>query len=107
MKTLLQSSIEPRRAWWLVAMFLALCCRQASAQSIMISNFTQFQTAIDDPSIGVITNFQTNISIFLSSAGESLAVHHTLLIDGGTNGVVLDAQGSTRIFTVATNCLLT
>jgi hypothetical protein len=38
MKTLLKSSFRQRRAWMLVVVLMALCCRQVSAQSFMISN---------------------------------------------------------------------
>jgi hypothetical protein len=107
MKTLLKSSIELRRGWMLVAVLLTLCCRHVSAQSVMISNYNQFLTAVKDPTVSVITNFQTNITILLSSSGQTIPINHSVLVDGGTNAVAIDAQGLTRIFTVATNCLLT
>jgi hypothetical protein len=107
MKTLLKSSIEQGRAWWLVSVLLALCCRPVSAQSIMISNYSQFLTAVKNTSISVITNFMTNTTILLTSSGQTIPINHTVRIDGGTNAVVFDGQVLTRIFTVATNCQLT
>ena len=92
---------------WLAATVLALCCRTVSAQSIMISNYSQFYSAVVNSSISVITNFQTNITIGPTSAGQTLQINHSVLIDGGTNSVVLDGGGITRLFTVATNCQLT
>ncbi len=91
----------------LIALLLALCCRPASAQSIMISNYSQFLTAVKNPAITVITNFFTNSIIQLTSSGQTIPINHTVLIDGGTNAIVFDAQGLTRIFTVATNCQVT
>jgi Immunoglobulin domain len=104
MKTLWQGSSEPRRAWWLLAVLLVLCCREVSAQSIMISNYTQLRSTIVNTTASVITNFQTNITITLTSSGQTIPINHSVLIDGGTNGVVIDASGLTRIFTIATNC---
>src|SRR5580692_9704269 len=99
MKTLLKSSFERRRAWWLSAVLMVLCCREVSAQSIMISNYSQFLSVVKDSSVSVITNFQTNITISLTSGGQTIAINHSVLIDGTTNGVVIDAQLAARIFT--------
>ncbi len=107
MKTLLKSSFERRRAWWLAAVLMVLCCREVSAQSIMISNYSQFRSNVLNASVSVITNFQTNITISLTSSGQTIPITHSVLIDGTTNGVVIDAQLAARIFTIATNCQVT
>jgi hypothetical protein len=92
MKMLLKSSIKQRRAWMLVSVLLALYCRHVSAQTTMVSNYPTFLKALSENTLA-ITNF--------------LTITHTVLIDGGTNGIVFDGNGVTRLFTVAANCQLT
>ena len=106
MKTLLNSSMKQRRAWFLAAGLLALFCRLAPAQSVMVSNYSTFMEALDSHA-PVITNFLTNTIISLATPGQTIQISHSVVIDGGTNAVAFDGNAVTRIFTVATNCLLT
>jgi len=105
MKMLLKSFNKQRRAWLLVSVLLALFCRHALAQTIMVSNYPTFLAALSTSS--VITNFQTNSIISLTTAGQHININKTVLIDGGTNGIVFDGNGLTRLFTVAANVQLT
>lgn len=107
MKTLWQGSIERRRAVWLLAMLLVLCCREVSAQTTQVIDYPTFKAAVENPNISIITNFQTNITINLASSGQTLVINHSVLIDGTTNGVVINANQLTRIFTIATNSQVT
>jgi hypothetical protein len=105
MVMLLKSSIKQRRAWLLVLVLLALCCRPLTAQTVVVSNYPSFLSALE--SSDVITNFVTNSTISLTTAGQHISISKTVLIDGGTNGIVFDGGSVSRIFTVATNCQLT
>jgi hypothetical protein len=105
MEMLLKSSFKQRRAWLLVLILLALFCRAASAQLIMVSNYPTFLDALNTSS--VITNFMTNSSINLTTGGQRININKSVLIDGGTNGIVFNGNGLARIFTVATNVQLT
>jgi len=107
MKTLLKGLIEQRRAWYLLAVLLSLLCRPAFAQTTVISNYPTFLIALNEPSALVITNFMTNTTISLTTGGQHININHTVLIDGGTNGVVFDGNSVTRLFTVAANSQLT
>jgi len=107
MKTLLKSFNERRRAGLLVMVLLSLFCRPALAQTTVISNQTGFSKVLADSSITVITNFLTNTIISLTTSGQRVNINRSLIIDGGTNGVVFTGNGVERIFTVASNCQLT
>jgi len=85
-------------------MLLAVMCRPVSASTV-VSNYSSFLKAINGKE-QVITNFVTNSTISLTTVGETIQIKYNVIIDGGTNDVAFDGNGVTRIFTVATNCLL-
>jgi hypothetical protein len=89
----------------LVSVLLALCCRPVSAQTIMVSNYPTLISALSTSS--VITNFLTNSVINLTTEGQHININKTVLIDGGTNGIVFDGNGVTRLFTVGASGQLT
>jgi hypothetical protein len=94
------------RAWFLAGVLLFLLCRPAPAQPILVSNYPSFLQALNSGT-EVINNFVTNTTISLTTSGTSVKIGHSVLIDGGTNGVVFDGNGLARIFTVAPKCVLT
>jgi hypothetical protein len=106
MKTLSKGSMKPRGALWLMAVLLALICRPVSAQTTVISNYSQFLSNVLNSSIPVITNFLTNTTISLATGGQTFPIKHSVTIDGGTNGVVFDGNLAAHIFTVSSNCQL-
>jgi hypothetical protein len=106
MKTLLKSPFKRGRAWWLVLVLLGLICRPTLAQTSVVSDYPSFLTALNS-GVSVITNFMTNTTISLTTAGQHINITHTVLIDGYTNGVVFDGGLLARVFTVATNAQLT
>jgi hypothetical protein len=115
MKMLLKGFNKQRRAWLVMSVLLALFCGPVSAQPPLITNYSSFpwasvRTPLAPDTSGtnfqVITNFQTNTTISLTTSGSQIFINHNVLIDGTTNGVVFDANGLTRVFTVATNCQL-
>jgi hypothetical protein len=100
MKMALQSSKKQRRAWLTILALLGLLCRTLQAQSFVVSNYQTFNNALADTSLTVINNFLTNSTISLTTSGQHFNINRTVLIDGGTNGVVFDGNGVTRLFTI-------
>ena len=90
-----------------MTILLDLLCRQGSAQTTIVSNFPTFLTALNETNVVAITNFVTNSIISLTTSGQRININRSLTIDGGTNGIVFDGNGLSRIFTVATNVQLT
>jgi hypothetical protein len=104
MKTLLQGAPQLGRVWPL-AVVAALLCRPVSAQTLAVSDYSTFKAALR--SYTNVTNFATNVTISLTSVGQTLDITRSVTIDGGTNYVVFDGGQVTRLFTVQPDCQLT
>lgn len=87
----------------MVLAFLAMFCQGMMAQITVISNYPELKAALNDTAVTVITNFLTNSIITLETSGEQLTINRQVLIDGGTNGVVIDGNGENRLFNIGAN----
>jgi hypothetical protein len=92
-----------KRVLPLAAAFLLLVCRSASGE-IAVSDYATLSSALSSSS--VITNFVTNSVITLSTIGQTFEITTNVLIDGGTNNIVIDGSSATRLFHVHARCRL-
>ncbi|HEY3914390.1 MAG TPA: hypothetical protein VGN61_07890, partial [Verrucomicrobiae bacterium] len=83
---------------------LFLFVSKSSGSTTLISDYKDLQTALK--ASNVVTNF-TNATISLTTAGQTFQITKDVLIDGGTNNVVIDGGQSTRLFVVSPGATLT
>jgi hypothetical protein len=87
-----------------IAAMLLLASRDASGQLTAVSDWDTLHAALETSS--VITNFVTNSVISLSSVLQTFEISNSVVIDGGTNNVVIDGSSAVRLFHVRTNAQL-
>jgi hypothetical protein len=94
------------RALPLAVAAVLLVCRNAGGQ-VLVSNWSSLNKALQTST--VVTNFVTNTVISLSSVIQTLEIENgaTVVIDGGTNNIVIDGNSAARLFRVFPNCQLT
>jgi hypothetical protein len=98
----LKTLLHTLKAAFLPIFLATLTC--ANAQTTPIMTYAGLTAALAS---GVATNFGGKTVIQYSTSQQTLQITQNTIIDGGTNNVILDASGATRLFVVHTNCVLT
>ncbi|HZM05052.1 MAG TPA: hypothetical protein VFC44_18785, partial [Candidatus Saccharimonadales bacterium] len=93
------------KIWALGLALLFGFAHRGSSQITVVSNLPTLQTALQ--SSPLITNFGTNVTINLTTVGETLQISQNVTIDAGTNFVLFEGNNVTRLFNVRAGARLT